>query len=217
MSQKFNGFGKISKLKTLSIFLFCALSLSAIHETANALTSTGTNARVVSRTARQNNQAAKRATRELNTAFQNQYEREQLESDMTAASLDVAAPNYDSLSSELKAETRQFNKDMKSAAKDSSTGLGDITDAANRDKFEYEMENEIANQIDKDIEQQTELSDKELQKQIECESKDPPKTAKKNKLGLWVCVETDETIAAREEKKKTNKNRTNKIVGTSSS
>lgn len=67
------------------------------------------------------------------------------------------------------------------------------------------MENEIANQIDRDIEQQTKLYDKELQKQIECESKDPPKTAKKNKLGLWVCVETDETIAAREEKKKTNK------------
>lgn len=181
--------------------MFCALSLSAIHETANALTSTGTNARVVSRTARQNNQAAKRATRELNTAFQNQYEREQLESDMTAASLDVAAPNYDSLSSELKAETRQFNKDMKASIKESDAAMDEIVDAANRDKFESDMENEIANQIDRDIEQQTELSDKELQKQIECESKDPPKTAKKNKLGLWVCVETDETIAAREEKK----------------
>lgn len=74
-----------------------------------------------------------------------------------------------------------------------------------REQFENKMVEQSLNFADKDVANQNEELDKQQKKQIECESKDPPKAAKKNKLGLWVCVDTAETIAAREEKKKTNK------------
>lgn len=47
---------------------------------------------------------------------------------------------------------------------------------------------------------------KQTTKETECAKKSPPKQAKKNSLGMWVCVETDASIAEREKKKAADKN-----------
>lgn len=47
---------------------------------------------------------------------------------------------------------------------------------------------------------------KRLQTQAQCDKYNPKKTAKKSASGAWVCRDSDETINAREEKKKSNKN-----------
>ena len=47
-----------------------------------------------------------------------------------STNVNAAVPNYDSLKSELKAETRQFNKDIKASIKESDSAMDEIVDAA---------------------------------------------------------------------------------------
>lgn len=47
--------------------------------------------------------------------------------------------------------------------------------------------------------------ERKKEKAVECDGRNPPMDIKQNDLGLWVCVDTDETIKKREEERKTNK------------
>ena len=47
--------------------------------------------------------------------------------------------------------------------------------------------------------------ERKKEKAIECEGRNPPMDIKQNDLGIWVCVDTEETIKKREEERKTNK------------
>lgn len=47
--------------------------------------------------------------------------------------------------------------------------------------------------------------EKRAKKEAECKGKNPPMDVKKNSLGLWVCTDSAETIANRENKKQNNK------------
>ena len=99
--------------------------------------------------------------------------RSNFEYDMNAASLDVAAPKYDSLKSELKAETQQFNRDLKQDIKSSNAEMR--AQAAN-DIYEYQMQ-ELGNTLDAQVMADIEASiqkdvaniDKDFNKTIESE------------------------------------------------
>lgn len=47
--------------------------------------------------------------------------------------------------------------------------------------------------------------ERKKEKAVECDGRNPPMDIKQNDLGLWVCVDTDETIKKREEERKNNK------------
>ena len=139
--------------------------------------------------------------------------RQKFEADMQQAATDdtisyadeMIAESDKELQKQLKDEERQFKKDMKAELKESDADMDELTDELNRQKFEADMQQAAIDDAANSFDELNAESDKELKKQLECESKDPPKAAKKNKLGLWVCVDTDETKKAREEKKKNNK------------
>ena len=61
-----------------------------------------------------------------------------------STNVNAAVPNYDSLKSELKAETRQFNRDMNASQKAFNAEMR--TQAAN-DIYEYDMQ-ELGNTLD---------------------------------------------------------------------
>ena len=89
--------------------------------------------------------------------------------------------------------------------------LWDITDAFCKcgGKIKQTAEERQAEREKKQAQRQTERkernTEKQEKKQAECAQKDPPKVAKKNKLGIWVCADSDETIKARETEKQNNK------------
>lgn len=76
-------------------------------------------------------------------------------------------------------------------------------------KIKQTAEERQAEREKKQAQRQTEReernTEKQEKKQAECDKKDPPKVAKKNKLGIWVCADSDETIKARETEKQNNK------------
>ncbi len=71
-------------------------------------------------------------------------------------------------------------------------------------KAEKQMDKDIAKQ-QKQMDKNTADTKKEQDKKAECAKKNPPMDVKKNSLGMWVCTDTDATIADREQKKATNK------------
>ena len=87
----------------------------------------------------------------------------------------------------------------------------DMTDAFCKcgGKIKQTAEERQAEREKKQAQRQTEReernTEKQEKKQAECAKKDPPKVAKKNKLGIWVCADSDETIKARETEKQNNK------------
>ena len=109
------------------------------------------------------------------------------------------------LSSQIRDELRNQKSDLRAGAKESDAAMSELTAAVNRDVLESEMRNPDIDQIDSDVAKMNEELDKQLDKQLECESRNPPMGVKKNALGLWVCTETEDTIAAREQKKANNK------------
>ncbi len=109
------------------------------------------------------------------------------------------------LSSQIRDELRNQKSDLRAGAKESDSAMSELTAAVNRDVLESEMRNPDIDQIDSDVAKMNEDLDKQLDKQLECESRNPPMGVKKNALGLWVCTETEDTIAAREQKKANNK------------
>ena len=109
------------------------------------------------------------------------------------------------LSSQIRDELRNQKSDLRAGAKESDATMSELTAAVNRDVLESEMRNPDIDQIDSDVAKMNEDLDKQLDKQLECESRNPPMGVKKNALGLWVCTETEDTIAAREQKKANNK------------
>lgn len=109
------------------------------------------------------------------------------------------------LQKDVKADSRQLDKDIQTEFNDIDESTEKLTDELNRQKFESDMEQAAIDDALISVDEIISESDKELQKQLECESKNPPKAAKKNFLGIWVCVDTDETIKKREEERKTNK------------
>ena len=109
------------------------------------------------------------------------------------------------LSSQIRDELRNQKSDLRTGAKESDAAMSELTAAVNRDVLEGEMKNPDIDQIDSDVAKMNEDLDKQLDKQLECESRNPPMGVKKNALGLWVCTETEDTIAAREQKKANNK------------
>ena len=78
-------------------------------------------------------------------------------------------------------------------------------DAEKLERLNAQVARQADKSISKDVKQLEQESDKELKKQLECESKNPPKAAKKNFLGIWVCVDTQETVDARKAARATNK------------
>lgn len=66
-------------------------------------------------------------------------------------------------------------------------------------------EDRAARQEERADERAARQEERKKEKAIECDGRNPPMDIKQNDLGLWVCVDTDETIKKREEERKTNK------------
>ena len=187
------------------------------------------NRQVASRTNRQINRDVNSLVNEADQGLVDSVENEirgQKLNARTVASVEkstdksIAASEND-FSSQIRDELRNQKSDLRAGAKESDAAMSELTAAVNRDVLESEMRNPDIDQIDKDLASQERLSDKELSsqdvakmnedldkqldKQLECESRNPPMGVKKNALGLWVCTETEDTIAAREQKKANNK------------
>ena len=113
------------------------------------------------------------------------------------------------LKKDVKADSRQLDKDIQTEFNDIDESTEKLTDELtgelNRQKFESDMEQAAIDDALISVDEINSESDKELQKQLECESKNPPKAAKKNFLGIWVCVDTQETVDARKAARATNK------------
>lgn len=66
-------------------------------------------------------------------------------------------------------------------------------------------EDRAARQEERADERAARQEERKKEKALECDGRNPPMDIKQNDLGLWVCVDTDETIKKREEERKTNK------------
>lgn len=66
-------------------------------------------------------------------------------------------------------------------------------------------EDRAARQEERADERAARQEERKKEKAVECDGRNPPMDIKQNDLGLWVCVDTDETIKKREEERKTNK------------
>ena len=157
------------------------------------------------------------STEKLTDELTGELNRQKFESDMEQAAIDDALISVDEINSEsdkelkkdVNADSRQLDKDIQTEFNDIDESTEKLTDELtgelNRQKFESDMEQAAIDDALISVDEINSESDKELQKQLECESKNPPKAAKKNFLGIWVCVDTQETVDARKAARATNK------------